>query len=95
MKYQKPSKGSELPKVGKFADNEKNQPSWNQQCPGLAKPEDFEITTNGGQGSNQPPFHGHEGNTAGERKRLLKPSQGAKRHTEIDEHGRAFATSEE
>jgi hypothetical protein len=91
VKYKKQSKGSELPTVGEFADNELNQPSWNQQCPGLARAEDFEIVPNGGQNSSKPPFHGHEGNTAAERKRLLTPSQNAKLSSESDEYGRKLA----
>jgi hypothetical protein len=86
MKYQKPSKGSELPKVGTFADNELNQPSWNQQCPSLARAEDFEINA----WQDAVSVHGQTGDTKAERKRLLKTGRDTNRKSYIpaDEHGR-------
>lgn len=89
MKYKKPSKGSALPEFGKFTDHEHNQPSWNQQCPGRAKPEDFEIN----DGRDSVSVHGQTGDTAAERKRLLKTGRDTNKKSYIpaDEHGRTIA----
>lgn len=89
MSYKKPSKGSELPKVGKFADHEKNEPSWNQQCPGFARAEDFEIN----DGEDSVSVHGQTGDTAAERKRLLKTGRDTnkKPYMPRDEYGRDTA----
>jgi hypothetical protein len=87
MNYKKKnSKESALPKVGKFADNKKNEPSSNQLCPGLARPEDFPVNDDPGR-----TVHGQSGNSPEERKRLLKPSRNTKRRSETDDYGRHTA----
>jgi hypothetical protein len=89
MKATKPKAATK----GKFADNEKCEPSANQMSPGLASPNDFEPLENGGQGGETLPFDGSCGDTASEYRRLLARGRKENKHefTPPDQYGRSLS----